>query len=66
MGRGESDGLGDGRFLTGIVTQDGVPRDTHRGAALGARDSGNAQAILPDVHGVPQHLPTRWIEEGER
>ena len=53
----EGDDIGDGLFMTFIVTHDELQFDTHTGASPGSSDRCIAQAILPDFHGFPQHLP---------
>src|SRR5262245_12407144 len=53
----EGDDIGDGLFLTLIVTHDKVQFDTHTGASPGSSDRGIAQAILPEFCSYPQHLP---------
>src|SRR5215475_16159115 len=45
---GEGDDIGDGLFLTLIVTDDKLQFDTHRRASPGSSDRGIAQAILPE------------------
>lgn len=54
---GESHDIGDGFFMTVIVINDELQFDTHTGASPGSSDRCIAQAILPDFHGFPQHLP---------
>ena len=44
----EGDDIGDGLFLTLIVTHDELQFDTHTGASPGSSDRGIAQAILPE------------------
>src|SRR4029453_4274969 len=51
----ESDDIGDGLFMTVIVTNDELQFDTHTGASPGSSDRGIAQAILPAFHCFPQH-----------
>ena len=53
----EDDDIGDGLSMTGIVTHDALQFDTYTGASPESSDRGRAQAILPDFHGFPQHLP---------
>src|SRR4029450_3322997 len=53
----EGDDIGDSLFLTFIVTNDELQFDTHTGASPGSSDRLIAQAILPDFHCFPQHLP---------
>src|SRR4029453_661564 len=53
----EGDDIGDGLFLTLIVTQDELQFDTHTGASPGSSDRSIAQAILPKFCSYPQHLP---------
>jgi hypothetical protein len=44
----EGDDIGDGLFITLIVTHDELQFDTHTGASPGSRDRCIAQAILPE------------------
>ena len=44
----EGDDIGDGLFLTLIVTHDELQFDTHTGASPGSSDGSIAQAILPE------------------
>jgi hypothetical protein len=53
----EGDDIGDGLFITLIVTHDELQFDTHTGASPGSSDRGIAQAILPEFCSYPQHLP---------
>src|SRR5215470_11202250 len=53
----EDDDIGDGLFLTLIVTHDELQFDTHTGASPGSSDRCIAQAILPEFCSYPQHLP---------
>ena len=52
----EGDDIGDGLFLTLIVTDDELQFDTHTGASQGSSGKRRVHAILPDVGGFPQHL----------
>jgi hypothetical protein len=45
---GEGDDIGDGLFLTLIVTDDKLQFDAHTGASPGSSDRCIAQAILPE------------------
>ena len=53
----EGDNIGDGLFLTLIVTHDELQFDTHRRASPGSSGRRRVHAILPDFCGFPQHLP---------
>src|SRR5215467_770695 len=53
----EGEDIGNGLFLTLIVTHDELQFDTHRGASPGSSDRCIAQAILPEFCSYPQHLP---------
>jgi hypothetical protein len=44
----KGDDIGDGLFITFIVTHDELQFDTHTGASPGSSDRGIAQAILPE------------------
>jgi hypothetical protein len=52
----EGDDIGDGLFLTLIVTDDELQFDTHRRASPGSSGRRRVHAILPDFGGFPQHL----------
>jgi len=60
----EDDDIGDGLFLTLIVTDDELQFDTHRRASPGSSGRRRVHAILPDFCGFPQHLPALVYEEG--
>jgi hypothetical protein len=53
----EGDNIGDGFFITLIVTHDELQFDTHRGASPGSSGRGRKWAVLPDFCDFPQHLP---------
>src|SRR5215831_11214923 len=53
----EGDDIGDGLFITLIITQDELQFDTHTGASTGSSDRGMSQAIVPELLYNPQHLP---------
>src|SRR6266852_7575799 len=53
----EGDDIGDGLFVTLIVTQNELQFDTHPGASPSSSDRRIAQPILPEFEGYPQHLP---------
>src|SRR6516164_7888427 len=53
----EDDDIGDGLFLTLIVTDDELQFDTHRRASPGSSGRRRVHAILPDFCGFPQHPP---------
>jgi len=53
----EGDDIGDGLFLTLIVTNNELQFDTHPGASPSSSDRRIAQPILPEFEGYPQHLP---------
>src|SRR5215471_6655677 len=52
----EGDDIGDGLFLTLIVTDDKLQFGTHRRASPGSSGRRRVHAILPDFDGFPQHL----------
>src|SRR5437899_10117234 len=53
----EGDDIGDGLFVTLIVTHNELQFDTHPGASPSSSDRRIAQPILPEFEGYPQHLP---------
>src|SRR6266478_10208547 len=53
----EGDDIGDGLFVTLIVTHNELQFDTHPGASPSLSDRRIAQPILPEFAGYPQHLP---------
>src|SRR6185503_10404705 len=53
----EGDDIGDGLFITLIVTHNELQFDTHPGASPSSSDRRIAQPILPEFEGYPQHLP---------
>src|SRR5262252_6929591 len=53
----EGDDIGDGLFITRIVTHNELQFDTHPGASPSSSDRRIAQPILPEFEGYPQHLP---------
>src|SRR5215813_2058098 len=59
----EGDDIGDGLFLTLIVTHDKLQFDTHTGASPGSSDREIAQAILPEFCSYPQHLPALVLRQ---
>ena len=59
----EGDDIGDGLFLTLIVTDDELQFDTHRRASPGSSGRRRVHAILPDFGGFPQHLHALLFEQ---
>src|SRR5207249_6964480 len=53
----EGDDIGDGLFVTLIVTHNELQFDMHPGASPSSSDRRIAQPILPEFEGYPQHLP---------
>src|SRR5215471_16743555 len=53
----EGDDIGDGFFVTVIVTDDELQFDAHTGASPGSSGQEIGQAILPEFCSYPQHLP---------
>jgi hypothetical protein len=60
----EGDDIGDGLFLTLIVTDDELQFDTHSRASPGSSGKRRVHAILPDVGGFPQHLHALVMHRG--
>jgi hypothetical protein len=60
----EGEDIGDGCFVTVIVTDDELQFDAHTGASPGSSGQCIGQVILSEFCGFPQHLPALAAHHG--